>query len=132
MKYEVTKDLETGNVKIDSEHRELFAAVNAMMDACTSGKGRAAVEPTMKFLLSYVDKHFAHEMELQEKSNYPGRAAHKRFHTAYTAKLRELAMALPENPTLGDLGNLNQHIAVLLSHIRTEDKRLGAFLKETA
>ena len=33
MKYELTKDLETGNVLIDSEHRQLFAVINKLMDA---------------------------------------------------------------------------------------------------
>lgn len=42
MKYEVTKDLETGNSIIDGEHRELFRAVNSLMDACGKGQGRAA------------------------------------------------------------------------------------------
>ena len=51
MRYELTKDLETGNATIDREHRELFDAVNKLMDACGSGKGRASLEPTMKFLL---------------------------------------------------------------------------------
>ena len=33
MKYELTKDLETGNALIDSEHRQLFALINKLMDA---------------------------------------------------------------------------------------------------
>lgn len=44
MKYEVTKDLETGNSIIDGEHRELFRAVNSLMDACGKGQGRAVLE----------------------------------------------------------------------------------------
>ena len=43
MKYELTKDLETGNRIIDNEHRELLNAVNALLDACSAGKGRAQV-----------------------------------------------------------------------------------------
>lgn len=39
MKYELTKDLETGNALIDSEHRQLFAAINNLMDACAQAKG---------------------------------------------------------------------------------------------
>lgn len=131
MKYELTKDLETGNVIIDGEHRELFRAVNALMDACGKGQGRAAVEPALKFLLSYVDKHFNHEEQLQSKSGYPNMAAHKQFHEGYKRKLREIAGKIPAaGPGMTDLANLNSHIAVLVSHIKTEDKRLGAFLKQ--
>ncbi len=129
MRYELTKDLETGNATIDKEHRELLQAVNDLMDACGKGKGRAALEPTIKFLLDYVGKHFSHEEELQTRRKYPGVAAHKRFHIEYTAKLRQIAASIPAaGPSVTDLGELNKHIALLVTHIRTEDKRLGAFL----
>ena len=41
IKYELTKELETGNATIDREHRELFQAVNNLMDAC--GKGQMCI-----------------------------------------------------------------------------------------
>ena len=44
MRYEVTQDLVTGNALIDSEHRQLFAAVNDLMDACSQGKGRDQIQ----------------------------------------------------------------------------------------
>ena len=34
MRYELTKDLLTGNALIDSEHKQLFDAINALLDAC--------------------------------------------------------------------------------------------------
>lgn len=130
MKYELTKDLETGNSVIDSEHRELFRAVNRMMDACASGKGRSAVEPTVQFLLAYVDKHFAHEEQLQIQSKYPNYPNHRQFHEGYKATLHQLAQALPhDNITIADMAKINNHVAVLVSHIRTEDKKVGAFVK---
>lgn len=131
LKYELTKDLMTGNSTIDQEHRELFAAVNNMMDACAKGQGRSTIEPTMKFLLDYVNKHFTHEEELHQKSGFPDLAAHKQFHAGYAKKLRELAAAIPATgPTITDVGNINQHIGVLVSHIRSTDKKLGAFLTQ--
>ncbi len=54
MVYQLTKDLETGDPLIDREHRELLRAVNNLMDECAKGKGRAALEPTLRFLLDYV------------------------------------------------------------------------------
>lgn len=130
MKYELTKELETGNAAIDKEHRELLDAVNRMMDACSAGKGRTALEPTVKFLLDYVDKHFAHEEELQKRSAYPGLAAHAAFHSSYKAKLKALVSAIPAaGPGVADVANINTQIGVLVSHIRTEDKKLGAYLK---
>lgn len=131
MKYELTKELETGNAIIDQEHKELFRAVNGLLDSCHKGQGRTAMEPAIKFLLNYVDRHFAHEEQLQQVGGYPNRAPHRVFHEEYKKKLKQIVSAIPASgPSVGDLGNLNMHVALLVNHIRTEDKKVGAFLKQ--
>lgn len=131
MRYELTKDLETGNAIIDKEHRELLKAVNQLLDACSKGQGRASMEPTIKFLNNYVDQHFSHEEQLQQQSRYPGVVPHKAFHAQYKKTLRDITSSIsPAGPTVAELGRLNGHIGVLITHIRTEDKKLGAFLKQ--
>lgn len=131
MRYELTKELETGNVIIDSEHSELFKAVNNIIDACSKGQGRNIIDPAIKFLLAYVDKHFAHEEQLQRDSKYPDMENHKKFHESYKKQLKEIASKIPvDNPSITDLVKLNGHIAVLINHIRIEDKKLGKFLKQ--
>ena len=131
MRYELTKDLETGNSIIDGEHRELFRAVNNLMDACSKGQGRASMEPAIKFLIDYVNRHFAHEEQLQRQYKYPNMIGHKQFHEGYKRKLSEIVNKIPAaGPTVADLSSLNLHISALVSHIRTEDKKLGAFLKK--
>ncbi len=130
-RYEFTKKLETGNAVIDSEHRELFQAVNKLLDACSEGKGRASMDETIKFLNNYVEKHFSHEEQLQKQSGYPDLAAHRAFHEKYKQTLKEITSRISESgPTITELGNLNRHISVLVSHISTEDKKLGAFLNQ--
>lgn len=130
MTYTLTKELETGNPVIDGEHRQLFDAVNRFLEACGTGKGRAGIEPTVKFLLDYVDKHFAHEEELQKKSGYPNLAAHRAFHERYRRDLRLIVSGIPAGgPGIADVGAVNRQIGVLLAHIKTEDRRLGAYLK---
>ncbi len=131
MRYELTKDLETGNAIIDREHQELFQAVNQLLDSCGKGQGRAAMEPAIQFLIGYVDQHFSHEEQLQQESGYPGMTAHKAFHAGYKKTLREIAAKIPASgPSVADLGALNKHVAVLINHIRVEDKKLGAYLKQ--
>ena len=130
MKYELTDDLLTGNALIDSEHRELFEAVNNLMDVCTQGKGRDQIQKTVQFLGDYVAKHFRDEEGLQTKSNYPGYPAHKQFHDGYRRKLAETTQVLTrEGPSVKALGDLNGVVAILVSHIRTEDKRLARHIK---
>ena len=78
MAYQFTKDLETGNRTIDSQHQQLIAAVNAL-DACSKGAGRVQVQQTAQFLLNYTNQHFAAEEALQQKSRYPGYPATSSF-----------------------------------------------------
>ena len=94
MKYELTQDLVTGNALIDSEHRQLFAAVNSLMDACAEGKGRGQIQQTAQFLSDYVVKHFGDEERLQVQSSYPGYSAHKQFHDGYRRQLADVMQEL--------------------------------------
>ena len=129
-RYEVTPDLETGNDLIDSEHRMLFDALNDLMDACSSGQGRNKIGETAEFLADYVDKHFSDEEDLQRKNQYPHYRAHHDFHVNYKHKIRELANSIRANgPSVKNLGEINAQASVLINHIRHEDKRLAAFLK---
>ncbi len=131
-RYELTKKLETGNAIIDGEHRELFEAVNKLLDACSKGEGRTSMEETIKFLNNYVNQHFSHEEQLQRQSNYPEMAAHRAFHEQYKKTLKEITAKISsDGPTIVVLGKLNGHISVLISHISTADKKLGAFLNQT-
>ena len=129
-RYEVTPDLETGNDLIDSEHRMLFDAINDLMDACSSGQGRNKIGETADFLADYVDKHFSDEEDLQRKNHYPHYQAHHNFHVNYEQKIRELANSIrADGPSVKSLGEINTQASVLINHIRHEDKRLAAFLK---
>ena len=131
MHYEVTPDLVTGNNLIDSEHRQLFAAVNDLMDACSRGEGRAKIENTVRFLTDYVAKHCRDEEDLQVRSKYPAYPTHKVFHDGYRRQLSDTARELlQQGPTVKALGDLNRVVGVLVSHIRTEDKRLAKHVKE--
>ena len=49
MRYELTQDLLTGNNLIDTEHKQLFAAINDLLDACSQGKGREKLAVTTSF-----------------------------------------------------------------------------------
>lgn len=131
MKYELTPDLETGNALIDREHRQLFDAINRLLNACGQGQGRSVLKDTTMFLNDYVKKHFADEEALQKKSNYPGIVPHSQFHRNYRSQLADVSRSIEaEGPTIKSIGDLNQLAAVLISHIRREDKKLAAYLKE--
>ena len=129
MRYELTKDLLTGNAMIDSEHKQLFDAINALLDACAQGKGRDSLPKSGQFLNSYVTKHFSDEEQLQVSSKYPGYPAHKTFHDGYKRKLQDaIDSLLRDGATVRALGEINQLAGILISHIRTEDRKLAQHL----
>ena len=84
----------TGNSLIDAEHKQLFDAINDLMDACAQGVGREKIMSTTQFLNSYVNKHFGDEEKLQVQSKYPGYAAQKQFHDGYKRQLSQTTQAL--------------------------------------
>lgn len=130
MKYEITSDLETGNARIDNQHRQLFKAVNDLLDACAQGKGRAQLQPVADFLTSYVDKHFKDEEQLQVQTSYPGYSAHRQFHEGYKRELNQVARELSaKGPDIVLLGKINQVVGTLVNHIRIEDKKVAQHVK---
>lgn len=130
MRYELTKDLETGNVLIDGEHRELFRMINDLQDACAQGKGRERIASSAKFLVDYVHKHFGDEEALQKRTNYSSYPLHFQFHENYKKQLAATAQELSATEvSIASLAKLNQMIGTLISHIRIEDKKLAAHVK---
>ena len=108
MAFSFTKDLETGNVQIDAEHKQLIAAVNALLEACQQGKGRAQLESAINFLADYTKTHFAHEERLQQSCRYPQYEAHKKWHTDFIAQIQQLRdKFLAQGATLLLVGEVN-------------------------
>ncbi len=130
MRYEFTKDLETGNSTIDGEHKLLIKAVDDVMQNVSAGKGKEQLTSTVDFLNDYTKKHFAHEEELQAQSKFPTMATHKVWHTSFISKLKTVSDKLTkdgENSLI--VIELTQVISSLINHIKTEDKKLADFLK---
>ncbi len=134
MAYQFTKDLETGNATIDSEHRQLIQAVNDLLAACSHGKGRAELEKTTRFLSDYTAKHFAHEEMLQKQSKYPDYINHRRLHEEFKKVVADLLRRLEQQgPTVALVGEVNTTIGGwLVKHIKQEDTKLAAYLKSNS
>lgn len=134
MAYQFTKDLETGNSVIDSEHRQLIDAVNSLLDACAKGQGRTQLLNTANFLLNYTKKHFSDEEAIQMKNHYPDYARHKKIHDDFKKTAADLVSKIEnEGPTVANVGQINTLLAGwLLNHIKGEDKKLANYLKSIA
>lgn len=131
MSYQITNDLLTGNTTIDNEHRQLFDAINVLLDACAQGHGRDQLAQTMTFLESYIAKHFAHEEQLQAQTKYPDAVHHKQLHDGYKRTVNEICEELKRTgPTITLVGKVNSNVGGwLVSHIKREDVKVAAHIK---
>jgi hemerythrin len=131
MAFNFTPDLLTGNSTIDSEHKELIAAINNLLEACSKGKGRATVSSTAKFLYDYTTKHFADEEKLQLASKYPDYTNHKRYHEGFKKVVRDISAQLDkEGPTIVLVGKVNSSIGDwFINHIKVEDVKVAAHIR---
>ncbi|MFI3250082.1 MAG: bacteriohemerythrin [Eubacteriales bacterium] len=127
-----TKEIETGNDLIDSEHKELFAKINAFLEACSQGKGRSEILNTLEFLKSYTATHFDHEENLLKESGYPDYLRHKQLHVLFNQSVDKIEKKfLAEGASVVLVGEINQNIGNwLMAHIKAEDMKFGKFLAD--
>lgn len=133
MAYSWDKTLETGNLAIDEQHKSLINAVNDLLNACSQGKGRSEVDKTLKFLQDYVVKHFGDEEKLQIKSNYPDYKAHKEKHEDFKKSVNEIVQGFNKSgASIQLVAQVNFAVSGwLISHIKTEDKKVAAHIKNS-
>jgi hemerythrin len=131
MSYVWTAELATGNIAIDTQHKQLVKAVNDLIDACKSGQGRTSLNTTMKFLVDYTVKHFADEENLQKQYNYPDFVNHKKLHDAFRASAVALAKQLEtEGASIALVAKVNSSVGDwLVNHIKREDMKVAAHIK---
>lgn len=131
MAYSFTPDLVTGNPTIDTQHKELIAALNNLLEACSVGKGRQSLDTTTKFLYDYTVRHFADEEKLQIASKYPDYVNHKRYHEDFKLVVRDIiAQLAKDGPTIVLVGKVNNSIGGwLFNHIKKEDAKVAAHIR---
>ncbi|GHU47861.1 hemerythrin [Clostridia bacterium] len=128
MAYLWDKSYETGNALIDSQHQELVKAINELMTACGSGRGRDKIESTVKYVANYTEKHFSDEEKLQIKYKYPDYPNHKQLHEGFKRTVAEIgAQLVKDGPTIALVGKVNANIGGwLINHIKREDTKVAS------
>jgi hemerythrin-like metal-binding protein len=126
-----TEDLTTGSDEIDEQHKEIFRRINALLDACSQGKGKAEVCRVIGFLDDYVVTHFGEEEAYMLKHNYPGYAEHKAKHVEFVKNYIVLKKQVEaEGPGLSTVVATNRMVVDWLrDHIRKMDTQIAAFRK---
>lgn len=131
MAFSFTTDLYTGNATIDSQHKELIAAINNLLEACSQGKGRQTLNDTANFLYNYTSKHFADEEKLQQASKYPDYTNHKQYHENFKKVVQDIVAQLEKDgPTIAMVGKVNTSIGGwFVNHIKVEDAKVAAHIR---
>lgn len=131
MAYAWSKDLETGNAKIDGQHHELIDAINKLLEACSGGRGRAEIGSTLSFLNNYIARHFSDEEQLQLATRYPDYPNHKQYHEGFKKSVRDIMADYERGGAdIVLVGKVNSIIASwLITHIKREDTKVAAHIK---
>jgi hemerythrin len=127
------KSLETGNVMIDSQHKQLIKAIDDLMTACSQGKGREQIAGTLRFLSDYTNKHFGDEEKLQQSTRYPDYINHKQLHDGFKKTVADLGARLSkEGPTISLMGQINMNVGNwLIRHIKKEDVKVAMHVSKS-
>jgi hemerythrin len=135
MDYFVWDDsLKVGEPTIDTQHKELFAAVNALIKTCEEGKGQEELKKSIDFLNNYTIKHFFEEEQIQHKYKYPDLENHHKIHEAFKKQVRDLSVKWIMGGASEALAReVREKIGEwLVVHVKGQDVKLGAHIKSAA
>jgi methyl-accepting chemotaxis protein len=129
--YQWDRSLETGNEMIDEQHKQLFAAINALLRVCDEGKSANELKKSLNFLNDYTIKHFFEEEQLQKKYAYPDYENHHKMHEAFKKTVRDLMTRMIMNGSSKTLiEEVQQKIGGwLVTHIKGQDVKIGAHIR---
>ncbi|MDR2516160.1 MAG: bacteriohemerythrin [Spirochaetaceae bacterium] len=132
MRYTMDESFLTGYGMVDSQHRQLFDAINALLAACENGSGEDELKKSLDFLTDYTVKHFFDEEQFLKKHGFSGLAAHNQYHETFKKTVADLAH---EFILKGVSAALIQAVkdkigSWLIDHIKGQDFRWVTELKE--
>ena len=124
--------LAVGVPLIDQQHKELIDALNALLSAMASSRGKEEVGKLLKFLGDYTVSHFAAEEQIMGRNAYPGFAAHKAQHEAFIGDFKKLAADFAQaGPSTSLAIKLNGKVCQWLrDHIGGMDRELATFVNK--
>ena len=127
---EFDESLVTGNEMIDSQHKELIAKINSLVESCEKDGGKVAAIKMLDYLAEYTEFHFNAEEKLQEEIEYPGIEEHKKQHQELYRVVDELHEMLEEQegPTEEFVEQVNRNVIQwLYKHIKGFDRSVAEY-----
>lgn len=121
-----------GNLKIDEQHKRLFAIFDGLIIAINRGESIFGVEKVFLQMRGYVKNHFRYEESLMKKGGYPGYKEHKKNHDAICDTLKNFRIRF-NNENTENKEQLAVEVANffekwLKEHIKSEDQRYSPYV----
>ncbi|MFH1469311.1 MAG: bacteriohemerythrin [Pseudomonadota bacterium] len=134
MRIEFLADLETGNAQIDRQHRELVDWCNALNDPDSAAVRGGRLSAALRFVIGYVDLHFAVEERVMAAAGYPGMEAHLKGHAYFRRAVAQLRRDLGSVDSARTAALQLHHLILdwFLQHIRLTDRSLADWLRQHA
>lgn len=85
-------EYETGNARIDKQHRQLIDLANLLWVSVERDRAEAVATAAIEALTAYAAYHFSDEEEFFERIGTPVLADHRKQHEALTADIKALAV----------------------------------------
>ena len=139
MRYVMDSSFLTGCELVDTQHRQLFEAINSLLDACASGsagdeRAQEGLKKSLDFLSDYTVKHFFDEEQLLKKHGFTDLGHHHQYHEAFKKVVRDLShVFIFQGVSTNLITEVENKIGSwLIEHIKGQDFRWAKELKEKA
>ena len=129
----LSKDMEVGVEKIDTQHKELIGRLNAVVSMGLKAISKGETQKTLDLLGEYIIKHFTDEESLQRQSNFTKYEWHKGQHQIYIGEFKKLNSEFAANGHSPKF-TLDMHNSIIhwiVRHIKSADVELAKHLKTT-
>jgi hemerythrin len=114
---------------IDTQHQELFAMINELHQAMTTGKGSLLVPEIVKRLAAYTQWHFADEEAKMKLAKYPDFAGHKTEHEKLSGEVAKLVKDMSNGSQVVTMQLMEFLRDWLKAHIVQCDRRYSMYLQ---
>src|SRR5512141_386081 len=122
------ESLDTGDSRMDTEHRELAQLFNRLRDAVDSGAGKAACAEVLDGIIGHAQAHFALEQQLMAQHAFPKAEQHAAEHAMLLRQARDYRDSFDVDTAAARAAAMKFPEVWLAYHILFSDKELAAFL----
>jgi hemerythrin len=121
------KSLETGIIKIDDQHKQLFDKIDILLEKDNANRHKEVID----FLDKYIVMHFGDEQQMHKETNYPKAKKKKKFHEDFVPTYRSIRdKFVKEGPSLENNIAINKTlVGWLKDHIMKHDKEFSDYYK---